>query len=95
MAGFLGGGGGGGAVGLAATGAAGSGTAGAGAMVAARMQARNFSSLLSDLAKICTLQALQVMQANCFLLTVNRAFALLHTGQTPCPIRFSFAIVTP
>lgn len=59
------------------------------------MQARNFSSLLSLRAKICTLQALHVMQASCFLLTVNRAFPLLHTGQTPWPIRFSFATVRP
>lgn len=57
------------------------------------MKARNFSSLLSDRAKIWILQALQVMHASDFFDTVKRAFLLPHTGHAPCPMRLSLALM--
>ena len=66
-----------------------------GAAASARMQARRRSSELSERAKICALQALQVMQQSSFLESVKRAFVLAQTGQTPRPIRLSFATVFP
>ena len=72
-----------GAVAGAGAGAGGGGGVAGVSIFCARMKLLSFSSLLSDRAKIWLLQALQVMHASDFLLTVNRAFVLPQTGHVP------------
>ena len=79
--------------GAGAGGGGGGGGVAGGSIFCARMKLRSFSSLLSDRAKIWLLQALQVMHASDFLLTVKRAFVLPQTGHVPWPIRLSLALM--
>lgn len=91
-------GGGGGAGTGAGVGAGDGSAAGAGGGAGAAsgvMSARNFSSLCSLLAKPWKLQALQVMTASCFALSVYRALTEPHTGQRPVPSLTDSPTVSP